>query len=89
MSRAVSACVLSLLACVASAQEPDALTYDGTWSARLQGNDGKRREATVIIAGYDGTWQDRSGGPAVCGAPPLWRPVLPPKTRGSTSKPAS
>ena len=67
MSRAVSACVLSLLACVASAQEPDALTYDGTWSARLQGNDGKRREATVIIAGYDGTWQDRSGGPAVCG----------------------
>lgn len=43
------------------------MTYDGTWSAHLQGNDGKRREATVIIAGYDGTWQDRSGGPAACG----------------------
>ena len=67
MSRAVSVCLLCLLACAASAQEPDALTYDGTWSAHLQGNDGKRREATVVIAGYDGTWQDRSGGPAACG----------------------
>ena len=43
------------------------MTYDGTWNAHLQGNDGKRREATVVIAGYDGTWQDRSGGPAACG----------------------
>lgn len=70
MSRVVSVGVIFMLACTASplsAQEPAAATYDGTWSARLQGNDGKRRDATVIIAGYDGTWQDRTGGPASCG----------------------
>ena len=70
MSRVVRACVACLFACLAlpsPAQEPDAMTYDGTWGAHLQGNNGKPREATVIIAGYEGTWQDRSGGPAACG----------------------
>ena len=43
------------------------MTYDGTWTARVQGQDGKWREATVVIDGYGATWQDRAGGPRICG----------------------
>jgi hypothetical protein len=69
MSRVVPACILPAVACVAlpsSAQEADAASYDCTWTASLQGDDGKRREATVAIVGYDGTRQDRTGAPRAC-----------------------
>ena len=48
----------------AFAQPADDKTYDGTWSVRLQAPDGRERDATLVIAGYDGTWQNgrvRSG----------------------------
>jgi hypothetical protein len=48
----------------AFAQPADDKTYDGTWSVRLQTPKGRERDATLVIVGYDGTWQDgrvRSG----------------------------
>ena len=48
----------------AFAQPADDKTYDGTWSVRLQAPDGRERDATLVIVGYDGTWQNgrvRSG----------------------------
>ena len=66
MSRApVLALLLSILCALgcsrALAQELDAKTYDGTWSVRLQGPDRIARDATLVIDGYDGNWQDRPG----------------------------
>jgi hypothetical protein len=69
MSRLLGACALSLLSAMWSpvrAQEADGASYDGTWTARVHGADGKWREATVVIAGYEGTWQYRAGGPSAC-----------------------
>ena len=59
--RLVAAAALSLGAHLASAQEIDAKSHDGTWTARLLGPDGAIREATLVVDGYDGTWLDRAG----------------------------
>ena len=32
--------------------------YDGTWSAHVRGAR-RRHDATVVLAGFDGTWQER------------------------------
>jgi hypothetical protein len=60
--RAAAALVLGpLLFGAASAlaqEELDQKLYDGTWTARVRGAHGGR-DATVVLAGYDGTWQER------------------------------
>jgi hypothetical protein len=57
---------LAIAASIASpalAQEPDAQSYAGTWSVRLQGSDRVPRGATLVLTGYEGTWQDHAGSP--------------------------
>ena len=39
-------------------EELDQKLYDGTWTAHVRGTHGAR-DATVVLAGYDGTWQER------------------------------
>ena len=60
MSRVVAARIPPAVACVAlpsSAQEPDAASYDCTWTASLQGHDGSRR--TVVPFAVWGESQGR------------------------------
>lgn len=69
MSRVACLSALVVLASAASptpAQEVDAASYDGTWTAQLHGEGGKRREAIVVLAGTDGSWQER-GAKGACG----------------------
>ncbi|HEX2540977.1 MAG TPA: hypothetical protein VHM00_07825 [Caldimonas sp.] len=61
-SRSLLVAILcGLTALHATAQERDEKTYDGRWAVRLQGVDGVARDATVVLEGYDGTWQYRTG----------------------------
>lgn len=48
-------CALPLSGALGQATEDK--TYTGTWSVRLQAPDGVARDATLVIDGYEGTWQ--------------------------------
>ena len=52
---------LSILLNAGAFAQPAEKTYDGTWAVQLKGPDGAAQAATLMMTGYDGTWQDRPG----------------------------